>query len=43
MEPLGELTARQRRELDDEAALVGAAMEATPTLAVGPVTVGPHA
>ena len=38
-----ELTARQRRELDDEAALVGAVMEATPTLTVGPVTVGPHA
>ena len=43
VEPLRELTARQRRELDDEAALVGAVMEATPTLAVGPVTVGPHA
>jgi hypothetical protein len=43
VEPLGELTARQRRELDDEAALVGGVMEATPTLTVGPVTVGPHA
>ena len=43
VEPLRELTARQRRELDDEAALVGAVMEATPTLTVGPVTVGPHA
>ena len=43
VEPLAELTARQRRELDDEAALVGAVMEATPTLTVGPVTVGPHA
>jgi hypothetical protein len=40
---LAELTTRQRRELDDEAALVGAVMEATPTLTVGPVTVGPHA
>ena len=38
-----ELTARQRRELDDETALVGAVMEATPTLTVGQVTVGPHA
>ena len=43
VEPLGELTARQRRELDDEVSLVGAVMEATPTLTVGPVTVGPHA
>jgi len=43
VEPLRELTARQRCELDDEAALVGAVMEATPTLTVGPVTVGPHA
>ena len=43
VEPLRELTARQRRELDDEAALVGAVMEATPTLTVGPVTVGPQA
>jgi winged helix DNA-binding protein len=43
VEPLGELTARQRRGLDDEATLVGAVMEATPTLTVGPVTVGPHA
>ena len=43
VEPLAELTARQRRELDDEAALVGAVMEATPTLTVGPVSVGPHA
>ena len=43
VEPLRELTARQRRELDDEAALVGAVMEAAPTLTVGDVTVGPHA
>jgi hypothetical protein len=43
VEPLRELTARQRRELDDEAALVGTVMEATPTLTVGAVTVGPHA
>jgi hypothetical protein len=43
VEPLGELTARQRRELDEEAALVGAVMAAAPTLTVGPVTVGPHA
>jgi hypothetical protein len=39
----GAARARQRRELDDEVSLVGAVMEATPTLTVGPVTVGPHA
>ena len=43
VEPLRELTARQRRQLDDEAALVGAVMEATATLTVGTVTVGAHA
>jgi hypothetical protein len=32
-----------RRWLDDEIALVGAVMEATPTLTVGPVTAGAHA
>ena len=43
VEPLRELTRPQRRELDDEAALVAAVMEATFTLTVGPVTVGAHA
>jgi hypothetical protein len=43
VEPLAELTAAQRRELDQEAALVGTVTEATVTLTVGPVTVGPHA
>ena len=43
VEPLRELTAPQRRQLDDEVELVGAVMEATPTLSVGTVTVGPHA
>lgn len=43
VEPLAGLTAAQRRELDDEAALVGTVMEATVTLTIGPVTVGPHA
>jgi hypothetical protein len=43
VEPLRELTARQRRQLDEEVALVGAVMEATATLTVGTVTVGPHA
>jgi hypothetical protein len=43
VEPLGELTATQRRQLEDEVDLVGAVMEAKPTLTVGTVTVGPHA
>jgi hypothetical protein len=42
-EPLRELTASQRRQLDDEVELVGAVTEAKPTLTVGSVTVGPHA
>ncbi len=43
VEPIRELSARHRRQLDDEAELVGAVMEAVPTLTVGTVTVGPHA
>jgi winged helix DNA-binding protein len=43
VEPLRELTATQRRQLDDEVELVGAVMQATPTLTVGTVPVGPHA
>jgi hypothetical protein len=43
VEPLRELTAAHRRQLDDEVELVGAVMEATPTLTMGTVTVGPHA
>ena len=43
VEPLRELTAAQRRQLDDEAGLVAAVMEATATLTVGTVTAGPHA
>ena len=43
VETLRELTAPQRRQLDDEADLVGMVMETTPTLTVGTVTVGPHA
>jgi hypothetical protein len=43
VEPLGELTATQRRQLQDEVDLVGAVMEAKATLTVGAVTVGPHA
>src|SRR5215469_10313882 len=43
VESLRELTAPQRRQLDDEASLVAAVMEATATLTVGPVTAGAHA
>jgi Winged helix DNA-binding domain len=43
VEPLGELIAGQRRQLEDEVGLVGAVMEAEATLTVGAVTVGPHA
>ena len=43
VEPLRELTAPQRRQLDDEAALVGAIMGAAATLTVGTVTAGAHA
>jgi hypothetical protein len=43
VEPLRQLTAPQRRQLDDEAGIVGAVMEATATLTVGTVTAGPHA
>jgi hypothetical protein len=43
VEPLRELTAPQRRQLDDEVDLVGAVMESPATLTVGTVTVGAHA
>ena len=43
VEPLRDLTAVQRRQLDDEVDLVGAVMEAPATLTVGTVTVGAHA
>jgi hypothetical protein len=43
VEPLRPFTKAQRRELDDEVDLVGAIVEATPTLSVGPVTTGAHA
>ena len=43
VEPLRELTASQRRQLDDEVDLVAAIMEAPATLTVGTVTVGAHA
>jgi winged helix DNA-binding protein len=43
VEPLRELTAPQRRQLDDEVNLVAAVMEATATLTVGTVRAGAHA
>jgi hypothetical protein len=43
VEPLLDLTATHRRQLDDEVELVGAVMGAKPTLTLGTVTVGPHA
>ena len=43
VEPLRDLTAKQRRQLDDEVSLVGSVMEAEATLKVGKVTVGGHA
>ncbi|MFJ7177220.1 winged helix DNA-binding domain-containing protein [Streptomyces massasporeus] len=43
VEPLVRLTARQERELGEQVERVGEVLEATPELAVGEVTVGPHA
>ncbi|MFC9128921.1 winged helix DNA-binding domain-containing protein [Streptomyces sp. NPDC057099] len=43
VEPLVRLTARQERELGEQAERVGEVLEATAELVVGRVTVGPHA
>ncbi|MGX1560848.1 winged helix DNA-binding domain-containing protein [Streptomyces sp. NPDC055506] len=43
VEPLGRLTARQERELGEQAERVGEVLEATAELVVGEVGVGPHA
>jgi hypothetical protein len=43
VEPLRDLSATQRRQLDDEVDLVAAVIEAEATLTIGKVTVGPHA
>ncbi|MBE1484758.1 winged helix DNA-binding domain-containing protein [Plantactinospora soyae] len=43
VEPLGRLTAPQRRNLDDQVHRIGEILEATPRLTIGEVTVGPHA
>ena len=42
VEPLRELTGPERRQLEEEVELVGAVIEARPTLTIGVVTVGPH-
>ncbi|MCL7428518.1 winged helix DNA-binding domain-containing protein [Streptomyces sp. YS415] len=43
VEALGALTARQRRELDEQVGRVGEVLEAAPELVLSQVTVGPHA
>jgi hypothetical protein len=43
VEPLRDLTTTQRHQLDAEVDLVGAILQARPTLTVGTVTGGPHA
>jgi hypothetical protein len=43
VEPLVRLTARQKRELGEQAERVGEVLEAAAELVVGEVTVGPHA
>ena len=43
VEPLTDLTSRQRTALDAEVARIGEILEGTPTLAIGPIITGPHA
>jgi hypothetical protein len=43
VEPLRSLTARQRRQLDEQVERIGFILEARPTLTVGPIAVGAHA
>ena len=43
VEPLAELSAARRRDLEAETERIGAFVGLTPRLTVGPVTVGPHA
>lgn len=42
-EPLAPLTSRRRRALDEQVGRIGEFFEVTPTLTIGPVTVGAHA
>ncbi len=43
VEPLTDLTAGQRRALDDEVQRIGLIQEAVPEMTIGRITVGPHA
>lgn len=43
VEPLAELTPAQRDELDAQVARIGAFLEGTPQVTIGPVSVGAHA
>jgi hypothetical protein len=43
VEPFGRLTARRRRELDEQVDRVAAFLGATPQLTIGTVATGPHA
>jgi hypothetical protein len=43
VEPLGTLTARHRKQLAEQVERIGFIVEARPTLAIGPITVGAHA
>ncbi len=43
VEPFGDLTAVQRRELDDRVARIGEILDSRPELTLGPVTAGHHA
>jgi len=43
LEPFVELTARQRREVDDQVVRIGEILEAHASWTTGDVTVGPHA
>lgn len=43
VEPFGQLTPTQRRELDGQVDRIGAFLEGIPQLTIGTVTIGPHA
>jgi len=43
VEPLTDLTAKQRKALDAEVGRIGQILEGTPTLTIGEITVGAHA